>query len=266
MNEQIRVQQLLQRKFLDMKSKNPSFSIRALASKLEMQPAATNEILKGQRRVSRKIAEKIADKLLLDPSERTDLLKDFPLVLKRKTKGESAREKDLEVLRLNSDQFELISDWIHFAILSLIRLKDFKSEVSWMANRLGVAEIEVRKGLLRLQSLNLIHIGETGVMTRTPNPVRTTDDVKDLSLQRMHINDMEIAKKKIQEVKLDQRDFTNYTFPANPKSIARAKEIIRQAQDDLEDLMNDEDASDVYRVCMYLFPLTRACPHLIIIN
>ena len=256
MNEQIRVQQLLQRKFLEMKSKNPSFSIRALASKLDMQPAATNEILKGQRRVSRKIAEKIAERLQLDPSERTDLLKDFPLVLKRKTKGESAREKDLEVLRLNSDQFELISDWIHFAILSLIRLKSFKSDVSWMADRLGVTDVEVRKALFRLQSLSLIHIGEKGLITRTPNPVRTTDDVKDLSLQRMHMNDMDMAKRKIQEVRVDQRDFTNYTFPANPKTLARAKEIIRQAQDDLEDLMCDEDASEVYRVCMYLFPLT----------
>ena len=94
------------------------------------------------------------------------------------------------------------------------------------------------------------------MITRTPNPVRTTDDVKDLSLQRMHMNDMDMAKRKIQEVRVDQRDFTNYTFPANPKTLARAKEIIRQAQDDLEDLMCDEDASEVYRVCMYLFPLT----------
>jgi hypothetical protein len=70
------------------------------------------------------------------------------------------------------------------------------------------------------------------------------------------MNDMDMAKRKIQEVRVDQRDFTNYTFPANPKTLARAKEIIRQAQDDLEDLMCDEDASEVYRVCMYLFPLT----------
>ena len=257
MNEQIKIQQLLQRKFLELKTKNPSFSLRALAAKLEMQPSATNEILKGQRRVSRKIAEKIADKLMLDPSERTDLLQDFPLVLKRNTQDRKSRDKDLEVLKLNSDQFELISDWIHFAILSLIRTKAFKSEISWMANRLGVTELEIRKSILRLQSLNLVHIDEKGLMTRTPQPIRTTDDVKDLSLQRMHMNDMEMAKKKIQDVRVDQRDFTNYTFPANPKSLARAKEIIRKAQDDLEDLMNDEEANDVYRVCMYLFPLTK---------
>lgn len=257
MNEQVRVQQLLMRKFLEMKSKNPQFSVRALAQRLEMQPGATNEILKGQRRVSRKIAEKIADKLSLDPSERTDLLKDFPLTLKRNTQGRKARSQDLEVLKLNADQFELIAEWIHFAILSLIRVKDFKSDVGWIANRLGVTDVEARKAILRLQHLNLIHIGENGVITRTPQPIRTTDDIKDLSLQRMHMNDMEMAREKIQSVRVDQRDFTNYTFPANPKTLKRAKEIIRKAQDDLEELMNDDEAKDVYRVCMYLFPLTK---------
>jgi uncharacterized protein (TIGR02147 family) len=252
MNEQIRVQQLLMRKFQEAKSKNPSFSVRALAQRLEMQPGATNEILKGERRVSRTIAEKIADRLNLDPSERSDLLKDFPLKLKRSTK----RTKDLEVLKLNSHQFELIAEWIHFAILSLMRVKDFKSDVSWMANRLGVTELETRKAILKLQHLRFIHIDESGVMTRTPNPIRTTDDIQDLSLQRMHMNDMDLARKKIQEIRVDQRDFTNYTFPANPETLSRAKEIIRKAQDDLEELMNDEDAKEVYRVCMYLFPLT----------
>ena len=128
-NEQIKVQQLLQRKFLDIKAKNPSFSVRALSKYLEMQPSATNEILKGQRRVSRKIAEKIADKLSLDPSERTDLLKDFPEKLKRNTTSRRTREEDLKALKLTSDQFGLISNWIHFAILSLIRVKNFKSEI-----------------------------------------------------------------------------------------------------------------------------------------
>ena len=249
------------RKFLELKSKNPNFSVRALALRLGMQPGATNEILKGQRRVSRKIAEKIATKLLLDPSERTDLLRDFPEKLKRNTNNRRMRDRDLEALKLNSDQFELISEWIHFAILSLFRLKSFKSDVSWIANRLAVTEVEARKAILRLQHLKLIHIDENGVMTRTSQPVRTTDDIKDLSLQRMHMNDMDIAKKKIQELNVDQRDFTNFTFPGNPKSMARAKEIIRKAQDELELLMDDEESSEVYRVCMYLFPLTKLENH-----
>ena len=257
MNEQLKLQQLLTKKFLEMKSKNKNFSVRALASKLQMQPGATNEILKGQRRVSRKIAEKIADRLMLDPSERAELLKDFPNSLRRNTEVRKTRTSELEALKLNSDQFTLISDWTHFAILSLIRVKNFRCDISWIADRLVISEVEVRKALLRLQSLKLITIAEGGLITRTNHPIRTTDDIKDLSIQRMHINDMEMAKDKIQKVDVRQRDFTNFTFPANPESLNRAKEIIRRAQDELEELMNDENANEVYRVCMYLFPLTK---------
>ncbi|MGE3610916.1 MAG: TIGR02147 family protein [Bacteriovoracaceae bacterium] len=257
MNEQVKVQQMLQKKFLEIRSKNPDFSIRALANKLQMQPSATNEILKGQRRVSRKVAEKIADNLQLDPSERVDLLKDFPLKLKRNSKKQKSQDSDLLALKLNSEQFSLISEWTHFAILSLMRLKDFKSDISWIAERLGISDVAARKAIIRLQHLNLIRIEENGVMTRTPHPVRTTDDVRDLSLQQMHLNDMEIAKEKMKEISLDQRDFTNFTFPANPQKMKLAKEILRKAQDDLEELMCDEEASEVYRACMYLFPLTK---------
>lgn len=257
MNEQARVQELLMRKFCEFKVKNPSFSVRALATRLEMQPSATNEILKGQRRISRKMAEKIADKLLLDPSERADLLKDYPASLVKNKQLVQARDKMLEALKLNSDQFELISDWIHFAILSLVRVKNFNSDISWIAERLGVSDVEARKAILRLQYLNLIYIGDKGIITRTSQPVRTTDDIQDLSLQKMHANDLEIARGKLQTIPVEKRDYTNFTFPANPKTIKRAKEIIRKAQDELEKLMNDDDAVEVYRVCMYLFPLTK---------
>lgn len=257
MNEQTRVQHLLQRKFSELKTKNPSFSVRALAAKLGMQPAATNEILKGQRRVSRAVAEKIADRLQLDPSERTDLLHDFPLKLKRNTQKQRARTQEMEVLKLNADQFALISEWTHFALLSLFKTKGFQSDVNWIAERLGISTADARKALMRLEHLGLVKTSPSGKLTRTSQEVRTTDDVLDLGLQRMHMNDMDIAKKKIQEVRLDQRDFTNYTFPANPAKLKRAKEIIRQAQDDLEALMDDGEAAEVYRVCMYLFPLTQ---------
>jgi uncharacterized protein (TIGR02147 family) len=258
MNEQIKIQQLLQRKLTEYQAGNRSYSVRALARKLGMGPGPTAEILQGKRRVSRQIAEKIVDRLQLDPSERTELLRDYPVKLRRNTSASRARAQDLEVLKLNADQFEIISEWTHFAILSLMRLKTFKSDVAWIAQRLGVPGEQARKALLRLQHLGLVQVDRDGVMTRTPQPVRTSDDVLDLSLQRMHQNDMEMAKVKLKELRVDQRDFTNYTFPANPAVLKRAKEIIRKAQDDLEELMADDEASEVFRVCMYLFPLTQA--------
>ncbi len=245
-------QQVLNSKFNEIKSRNASFSVRAFAQQLGIQASAANEIMKGQRRISKQLAEKIIDKLKLDPEERTQSLIDFT---DSKMKTASVTKSNLGARKLNSDQFELISNWVHFAILSLVKLNDFQSDLDWMANRLGVESVDVRKALLRLQHLDLIHISEKGTITRTSNAVRTSDDVLSASLQDMHLNDMSMAAKKLKEIPVHLRDFTNVTFSGNPKTLPRAKEILRKAQDDLEEIMQD-DNSEVYRLCMYLFPLT----------
>lgn len=257
MNEQIALQTTLRKKFLEYQSKNKSFSIRALAKRLGMQPGATNEILKGQRRVSRNIAVKIAERLQLDPTERMNLLKDFPEKLKRNSKLVPNRNgKQLEDMKLSAEQFSLISEWIHFAILSLLKTPSFKSESAWIADRFGVTELEATLAIERLISVGLVKKDEHNNLVRTSSHTNTTDDVLNLSLQKAHMSDMEMAKEKIQTTPVDERDFSFLTFNGNPKYLPMAKEILRKAQDDLKELMDQDDAKEVYKVCTYLYPLT----------
>jgi uncharacterized protein (TIGR02147 family) len=240
----------LGRKYLALKKINPGFSVRAFARKLGMQPGPVNEMLKGQRAITEKTAQKICEKLKLDPFERAEFLKEV-------TTEKKPRKSADPSIQLKSDEFKLISDWVHFAILSLLKVKDFKSDIQWIAERLGINAATARKAVLRLQHLNLLHVSADGKMSRTPHPIRTTDDVLDLSLQDMHLQDMEMAKVKLKTIELGRRDFTNCTFPANPQGIHRAKEIIRKCQDEVEEAMYDEDSTEVYRICTYLFPLTQ---------
>lgn len=262
MNEQIALQTTLRKKFLEFQVRNKHFSIRALAMKLEMQPSATNEILKGQRRVSRKIAEKIADKLLLDPTERNELLKDFPQKMKRKSKFNPDRNgEDLEAIKLSSEAYSSVSEWLHFAILSLMKTPEFSSEPTWIAKRFGVTELEVEKALGRMINIKLIEKDEKGEFQRNSSKVNTTDDVYNLSLQKAHLEDMEIAKEKITSLPVEARDFSFLIFNGNPKNLPRAKEILRKAQDDLEEIMDQDEATEVYKICTYLYPLTVTKKH-----
>lgn len=253
MNTNVFFQDFLKTKYLEIKSRNSTYSVRAFAKQLGLQPSATNEILKGQRKVSKTLAEKIAVKLKLDPTERSNLLTGF-------NQSHDAAAASVETInksrRIREDEFNLIADWIHFAILSLINVQDFNSDLDWIANRLGVESLVVRKALLRLQHLDLIHIGDKGVITRTAVSIRTSDDILSESLQKMHLSDMEIAAKKIKEVSVDQRDYSNLTFYGSAENLPRAKEIIRKAQNELESLMESGGGKNVYRFCTYLFPLT----------
>ncbi len=253
-NEQLLIQTFLRRTLLELQAKNRAFSVRALARKLGMQPSATNEILKGERRVSSKVAERIATRLSLDPSERAELLRDFPMKLRRNSALVPNRHSKVQ-MKLSSEQFQALSNGLHFAILILMTTSKFQSDLSWIAKRLSVKDNEVRGALERMARIGLVRLNGS-VWERTPLQIKTTDDVRDLSIQQSHLNDMALAQEKIRDVPVDQRDFTSFTFAVNPKLLPKAKEILRRAQDSLSELMDAEDPQEVYKVCMYLFPLT----------
>lgn len=256
MNHQAYVQTILNKKLVEFRSKNPSFSIRALAKKLGLQPSATNEILKGERRISHKIAEKIADRLLLDPTERMNLLKDFPEKLPRKSKYKEGKATDLNQMKLSTQQFELISDWSHYAILNLIETRNFKQRPEEIAERLGLTVKKVEECLETLLKLNLVQY-EDGILRRTFKQTNTTDDVLNVSLQKMHITDMETAKEKLSEVDVKLRDFTSYTLAFDINLLPKVKELIRKFQDDVDELMADANPTEVYKMNTYIYPLTK---------
>lgn len=256
MSNQIHIQNLLNRKLLEFKSKNPSFSIRALAKKVGLQASATNEILKGERRISYKIAEKIANNLLLDPTEKMNLLKDFPQKMTRKSKHKEGQEKDLSQMKLSTQQFELISDWSHYAILNLIETKNFIQTPEAIAERLNLSPKKIQESLNNLLCLNLVHY-EDGILKRTFKQTNTTDDVRSISLQKMHISDMEMAKQKLSEVDVTLRDFTSYTLAFDIKLLPKVKELIRTFQDNVDELMAEASPTEVYKMNTYIYPLTK---------
>ena len=63
MIEQIELQKLLYRELSDIKVRNPYFTLRSYARRLNVPPSALSEILNGKRRVSKRMATRITDRL-----------------------------------------------------------------------------------------------------------------------------------------------------------------------------------------------------------
>lgn len=256
---QIAVQKLLQRKFEELRAKNPRISVRAFAKRLGISASAVNEIIKGERRVSAKMADTLSKRMLLDPSERASLLAEFPERVRRLRRTADQAQKRAETLRLTADQFHAIADWTHFAILSLVRTADFKSDPSWIAERLGVRTDLARASLDRLIRMGLLEADplDASKFKRTHARIQTSDDVFDLALQRGHVDDLERIARAVRELPVSLRDVSSLTLPADPSLLPEAKVILRQAQDRIEELMEQSPGSEVYRVMTCMFPLTR---------
>ena len=88
--------------------------------------------------------------------------------------------------------------------------------------------------------------------------MNTPDDALNISVQKTHIEDMELAKNSILNDLIDKRDFTSLTMAVSTRLLPKAKEMIRKVQDEISDLLESEPTDEVYRMSVHLFPLSKS--------
>lgn len=256
MNGQAVLQKLLQTRLHEQQRKNPRFSIRAYSKKVGIHFAALSAILNGKRNVSRKLATRVADRLYLDPQERSELLGHFPEARKQINRNNLSPQEP-KYLELSAQQFKIAAEWEHFAVMNLLQCSHYKSSLSWIARRLNLTESRTSQVVQRLIDLKLVTLDSKGHLTRSKANYRTPDDYADISLKKMHEQTLDLARESLYRDPIEHRDFTTVTAAINPKNIRTAKERIRKFEDDLCDLLEEGERTEVYRLSVQLFPLTQ---------
>lgn len=257
--EQIAVRDFLSSKYERLRVQTPGYSKRDFSRQVGISPGSLTEILNCERRISPKLAKRIATKLGLDPQERAEFLdslstartweNQFPTKLSKKT-----------YTQLSVDQFRLIGDWYHFAILTLMTCKDFKSDRSWISNRLGITKATLNAAIERLKRIGAIKESTKGWLTCSEPQYRTSDDIASASIKKAHQQYLEKARNALDNLPPEERDFTSLMLSFSPEQMVRAKERIRQFQDDFCAEFEATPQPEVYQLCVQLFPLTKRNP------
>lgn len=255
MKEQLALQNVLRTKFAEIQRQNPRYSLRAYAKKVGVHVGALTYIMNGKRNVSRKLAERMARRLLLDPQERSEVLGLFPEKRKRPVQGTEAFEP--RYLELKASEFKIAAEWEHFAVMSLARCKDFVSTPEWIARRLGISPTRAKQVVDRLLQLGLLQSDSKGKWTRSKQSYRTTDDVADLSLKKHHEQTLDLAKESLFRDGISIRDFTSLTMAIDPRKIGETKELIRNFEDQASEILESGHPTEVYRLSVQLYPLSK---------
>lgn len=170
--------EILRQILIERMKKNSSYSMRSMANQLKISPTTLSDVLKGKKNFSREMGFQVASHLQLNEVE----TERFILLIEYATsKRAEQREKVLSKLRslhpeedfedLSLDRFKLISDWYHFAILSLTQLEEADLSPSAIAKRLRITPFEAEDGLQRLLRLKLIARDKTfGIKCVVANP------------------------------------------------------------------------------------------------
>lgn len=242
----------LQEEFQKRHATNSRYSLRAFANSLDLSPATLSQILSGKRAVTKKTVLKIAKNL--DLTSRQTLQLGRSVLPREILEQDPGNDEHFDMLA--DDQFALVSDWQHYAILSLGWLKQNQSTPTWVAKRLAISNTQAAEGLSRLERLKLIEIKPDGSFVRTAKPITTQTDIPSEAVKKYHRQILELAKEKLDKIPVAKREYNTVTMAIDPSLLSTAKEMMKQFRRDLSTELERGDQREVYALALQLFPLT----------
>lgn len=237
-------------------AKNPQYSLRAFARSAGVSHTLLSLVLSGKRPMSRKTANRLADTLALDPNQREQFVN-----APENTMGHLAtargRKEAQSMRQLSLDQFALISEWYHYAILSLLELPDSKLEPRWISSRLRISQLQAAEAVERLHRLNLLEKGEDGRWRQSGNPIKIDNSVSTPATRKFHEQILSKALESLERDPFETRSFISTTYMLDPAVVPLARERLNELKRALvRELSTLGKPSVVYNLSMQLYPVS----------
>lgn len=251
----------LQDELLRRCRKNPAYSVRAFAKVLQSDFSTLSKILRGKRPLGPRTISRFGARLGLSPDQVQRFIENGKS--KRARGAHSSAELQDRALadyqQLTLDTFQIISDWYHYAILELMKLKSFEPNPKWIAKTLGIKQSQVQIAIERLQRVELLHIQPDGTWvdqsggrsTTVGNPFTAT------AFRNLQRQVLEGALEALEEIPMERRDQSSMTIAVHSERLAEAKEKIKAFRREMSDLLTFGPGPDeVYQLSVSLYPLT----------
>jgi transcriptional regulator with XRE-family HTH domain len=234
----------LQTEFERRTRHNPRYSLRAYARMLQIDPSALCKILKGKRAITGQMFDHLCGRLSLSEQQRDSL--------RPRHSGAPVRYRVLD-----SELFESIADWHHYAILELIQTRNFEPSVSWVAGRLNLPILTVESAVERLQKIGMLEIRATGQWIDRSLDVTTLGTATSTALKRHQRQVLERALEALDNLPVDDRDQSSVTMAADSSLLLEAKEKIKDFRRELAEFLSSSRKKDsVLQLSISLFPVT----------
>lgn len=160
--------------------------------------------------------------------------------------------------QVKEDVFLLISDWLHFAVLELIKTEGFRYRPKAVARRFATTAIEIEMVFERLARLGFLEVSENGKVTLLrPNNNWFNHEGTTEARKIMQKQLLKKASEAIDNVDFSERSNSALTVAVNPKDIPKFKKHIQEFLDETDQLIErTAGRKEVYQICVAFFPLT----------
>lgn len=253
------VLEVLRYEFSKRAKKNPGYSLRAFAKHLNVSHTLLSLFLNGHRNISSKMVEKIAERLQYSPDKIAKMLESLSDGASVKKKSKNKYEvAAASYKKISLDQFSLISEWQHYAILSLLEISDTELTPEFIAKRLNISPLMAKLSIQRLMKFELIERTDDGRYRQSSGPIvveNTTSTVWTRKFQQQLISK---AVESLQNDPIELRDFSSTTFAMDSQHIPYAVKRIREFRRGLtRELEAFGSPQEVYNLTVQIFPTSK---------
>lgn len=240
------VKEMIETEFSRRLKRNRRYSLRAFARSLGVSHTLLSFVLSGKRKASPALLAALENACELAPTS-----------LAAHSKRAIAAASEREFQKITLDAFSFISEWYHYAILSLTELPDFKMQASWISKELGISRAEAKLGLERLKRLKLIEF-DGRRWKQMGKPLKVENTVSTNATRQFHRQMLERAQEALDGLPMSVRDFSSITLAMDPKSLPFALLRIRRFRRQLcRELERMGTPKAVYQLGVQIFPLSR---------
>lgn len=246
---------LLRQEFKARARNNPRYSLRAFANLLKVDSSHLAKVIKGNRTVSHKFVE-WAGASLNWGRETIDHAKACPDVSSSNSGRKFRVAVDRRLSALPPDYFEMMSELVHYTILEVTELTNFKATPKHIATRLRMPLVDVSAAVQRLKRLGALAETKEGILRTVKHFTTIKTPGTTVALKRLQQEILERAIRALREIDVEQRDQSAITMAINSAKLPEAKELIKKFRRELASLLQEGEARDrVYQLSISLFPL-----------
>lgn len=255
--------QYIEREFKRRCRRNSLYSLRAFARDLDISASKLSEVLRGKCGLSAHAAEQLCSHLNLSDIEAQHFL---ILVEAEHSRNSTRKAQARDLLKsfqathgyneLDIERFKIISDWQHLALLELMELDNFKSELEWMAEILDLDIFLVAESLQRLEAFNLVELKD-GRYRPTGSNLAVSSGVPSREMREFHLQMMAKATECVDKGSKDERDVSHMILSMDHNDYPRALEALKKFRREFaSSLQESPSKNSLYSLGIQLIPIT----------
>lgn len=222
--------------------KNPSFSLRAFAQKLNIDVSLLSKLLRGKRQFTTETTQKVTNFLGVTESE----------IFNR------VEFQANDYAFLEEDHFLTLAHYIHFALLEYFKLNE-DADIKMIAKRFQTNPAIIEGAINRLIKLKFLKETKEGYKLLRPENEWVDFKRTTAARKKYQIELLEKAIERVEDIDVTKRDNTSMTMAMDPALMPDVKKKITQFRRNLDKFVqtNSKKNTEVYNLSVAFFPLTK---------